>query len=199
MSGIGERLRDSSRIRETPREPLAASRFTADTSRREAAMKGREGVATLVFAVILLLPVPGGAEEGRTGDRFRGVPVMPGGRIVDSQIVYENGTVVVTPEPHAGFDSCPSGFVCLFANANWGGNMVQFSSCCAWRNLSDFGFNNIASSWRNRKTVDAQIADGAGGGTPRLCLNNGSYASSMPGGWDNTASSIRVRDAATYC
>lgn len=56
----------------------------------------------------------------------------------------------------------------------------------------------MASSWRNRMSVDAQIAD-AGDGTPRLRLNNGSYASSMPAGWNDAATSIRVRDAATYC
>jgi hypothetical protein len=155
------------------------------------------GLITLVVSLWGL-----GASSLQASPRyFMGVPVMPGGQLVDDRIVYEGGAVVVVPAGAGteSFDSCPSGKMCLFEDATWSGTMVQFSTCCAWQNLSNYGFNNIASSWRNRLSVDAQIADGAGGGTPRLCLNNGSYASSMPGGWDNTASSIRVRDAATYC
>jgi Peptidase inhibitor family I36 len=133
--------------------------------------------------------------------RFRGVPVMPGGQVVGGQVVYEGGAVIVVPAGSGSesFDSCPAGKVCLFQDANWAGNMVQFSTCCAWDNLANYGFNNMASSWRNRLGVDAQIADGAGGGNPRLCLNSGSFASSMPAGWNDAATSIRVRDAATYC
>jgi hypothetical protein len=44
------------------------------------------------------------------------------------------------------------------------------------------------------KNVDAQIATDAGGGGSKLCLTNNDSASSMPAGWDNVASSIRVRD-----
>ncbi len=77
--------------------------------------------------------------------------------------------------------------------------MVQLNSCCSWHDLADYGFNNTTSSWRNRMGVDAQLAMDPSGGGSRLCLGNGSYASSMPSGWDNAASSIRVRDASTYC
>jgi hypothetical protein len=132
---------------------------------------------------------------------LRGVRVMPGGVVVGDRIVYEDADVVVVPAGVGieGFDSCPSGSLCLFEDTNWQGSLMQVTTCCAWRNLADFGFNNIASSWRNRKNVDGQIAMDAGGGGTRLCLNNNSYASSMPSGWNNTASSIRVRDASTYC
>jgi hypothetical protein len=136
---------------------------------------------------------------GTSRQLFRGLPVMPGGHVEGEQIVYEGGAVVVVPAAAESFDSCPDGKVCLFQNANWSGAMIQFTSCCAWENLSAYGFNNIASSWRNRKNVDAQIADGTGGASPRLCLNDNDFAGSMPAGWDNVASSIRVRDAGTYC
>jgi hypothetical protein len=154
----------------------------------------------VVTAGLVFMPAaPGLASSASAPWRFMGVRVMHGGVVIGSQIVYEGGNVVVTPGIGDTFDSCPSGWVCLFASTNWQGNMVQFSSCCAWNNLADYGFNNTASSWRNRLGVDAQLAMDASGGGSRLCLGNSSYASSMPSGWDNAASSIRVRDANTYC
>lgn len=160
---------------------------------------------TFFMAFVLLLAGSPSATAGPSARRFLGLRVMPGGVVVDGRIVYEKAGVVVVPEGSLGsggvesFDSCPSGNVCLFSDPTWGGSMVQFSSCCAWNNLSSFGFNNIASSWRNRKAVDAQIAAEASGGGSKLCLNNNAYSSTMPGGWDNVASSLRVRDAGTYC
>jgi hypothetical protein len=136
----------------------------------------------------------------RGDEALDGVPIMPGGGVVDGTIVYDGGDVIVVPANEVeGFDSCPTGYVCLFANTSWQGTMVQFRSCCAWSNLSSYGFNDMASSWRNRLSVDAQLAKDANGGGATLCLNNGGYASSMPSGWDNSASSIRVRDGAGYC
>lgn len=153
---------------------------------------------TMPMLLGLLMGVPVSAEAGDV-ERLGGVRVMPGGVVVDDRIVYEGGKVVVVPAAGESFDSCPTGNVCLFFDSNWQGDMVLFSSCCAWNNLSNYGFNNSASSWRNRKNVDAQLAMDAGGGGSKLCLNNNDYSSTMPGGWDNSASSIRVRDAGTYC
>jgi hypothetical protein len=155
--------------------------------------------AVVVTLLALLAAVPGAAAQPPASRRSMGVRVMPGGVIVGDRIVYEGGAVVVVPATGDSFDSCLSGWVCLFSSINWQGDMVQFNSCCAWSNLSDYGFNNTASSWRNRLSVDAQIAKDAAGGGTRLCLGNNSYASSMPSGWDDAASSIRVRDASTYC
>lgn len=158
--------------------------------------------ARLVVAILLSLmfALPASATERPVLDRFMGIRLMPGGIVTDGKIVYQGGDVVVVPGIDIEtFDSCPSGWVCLFADATWQGDMLQFNTCCAWNNLSAFGFNNIASSWRNRMSVDAQIAKETGGGGAILCLNNGSYSSTMPSGWDNAASSIRVRSSSTIC
>ena len=161
-------------------------------------MKRKRSLIGLSIAVGLMVALPASVAEGY-GERIQGVPVMQGGVIAGDRIVYEGAGVVVVPSVAEAFDSCPSGWVCLFSNIIWGGAMFQISSCCGWVNLADYGFNESASSWRNRKNVDAQIAMNANGGGTKLCLNNGSYSSTMPTGWDNTASSIRVRDASTYC
>jgi Peptidase inhibitor family I36 len=159
----------------------------------------RKGTTVLV-AILLMLAAAAVPATGEARSRqLRGLRVMPGGVVVGDRIVYEGGDVIVVPAEGESFDSCSSGYVCLFEDTAWQGNLIQLSACCAWNDLSGFGFNNLASSWRNRKNVDGQIAMGAGGGGTRLCLNNNSYSSTMPSGWDNNASSIRVRDASTYC
>lgn len=161
----------------------------------------RIGRALVACAIALLLSFSGSQSVEAQGSREQhgGVAVMPGGTIVGGRIVYSGGDVVVVPNEGEAFDSCPNGWVCLFEDAAWQGNMLQFNTCCAWNNLSAFGFNNIASSWRNRMSVDAQIAKEPGGGGAILCLNNGSYSSTMPAGWDNAASSIRVRSISSVC
>ena len=108
------------------------------------------------------------------------------------------GSIVVRSAP-ASISDCPSGFVCLWEHINFEGRMVGYSTCSTWFNLADITFNNLASSWRNRKSVDAVIADGANGNGDRLCLDNNSYSSSMPAGWNDQASSIRIRDDANHC
>ena len=161
-------------------------------------MKSSRLALTMPMVLALMTAGPSGPDTGEA-ERLMGVRVMPGAVVLRDRILYEGGRVVVLPTTTEDFDSCPSGWVCLFAGTSWQGTMVQFSSCCAWNDLSSYGFDNVASSWRNRKNVDAQIATGSGGGGSRLCLNNNDSSSTMPAGWDNVASSIRVRDAGTYC
>ncbi len=162
-------------------------------------MRLKSAAATLLVCASLVLVPAVQAAQARPLQAFHGVRVMPGGVVVDGRILYEGGGVIVVPSPGRSFDSCPAGFACLFANTGWGGTMVAFSTCCAWNNLSAYGFDNTASSWRNRLSVDAQIAMSAGGGGTKLCLGNSGSASTMPSGWDNAASSIRVRDSGAYC
>ena len=114
-----------------------------------------------------------------------------------SQLVYDNGNVVVNLLPTAASD-CPLDWVCLWENPDFLGRMVQYRDCCPWYNLADVGLNNAASSWRNRKSVDAKVADFADGNGNRLCLNNGSQSSSM-GAWDNQATSIKIFSGSGAC
>jgi hypothetical protein len=159
----------------------------------------KSATATLLVCGSLVLVPAVPAAHARASETFHGIRVMPGGVVVDDRIVYAGGDIVVVPSVGRSFDSCPAGYVCLFADVNWGGSLVAFNTCCAWNNLSGYGFNETASSWRNRLNVDAQIAINAGGGGSKLCLGNSTSASSMPSGWDNAASSIRVRDSGAYC
>lgn len=99
----------------------------------------------------------------------------------------------------ADFTDCPAGWVCLWEHSNYSGQMVAFSECCSWKNLSDVSFNNVMSSWRNRKAVDAKIADFAGGDGDRLCLNSWSSDGWIGATWNDRASSIKVFSSDTAC
>jgi hypothetical protein len=87
---------------------------------------------------------------------------------------------------------CPSGWVCLWQHPDFEGAMVMFHDCCAWENLADYGFNNMMSSWRNRKSVDAKVAELANGDGARLCLRSSSMDSRVGSAWNDTASSAKV-------
>ncbi len=83
---------------------------------------GRLRVATMVLAIAVAIAVPAGAAERPAGRWVGGVRVMPGGAIVGDRIVYEGGDVIVVPEAGDSFDTCLSGYVCLFENTSWTGN-----------------------------------------------------------------------------
>jgi uncharacterized membrane protein len=112
--------------------------------------------------------------------------------------VLGSGPLLIDPAP-AAFGDCPADYVCLWENTNYSGTMVGFTTCCMWFDLADYFFNNKTSSWRNRKSEDATLAKGTGGSGDRLCLDNNSSASSMPSGWNDVASSIRIRDDGNHC
>lgn len=129
-------------------------------------------------------------------DPGTGLTVMPGGTLVGSEVIYDGGDVIVSAG--ASFDSCLGGYVCLYSEVNFGGQMLEFTSWTAWHDLADYGFNNVTSGWRNRKSVDAQLATGTGGAGSRLCLNNNDSDGYIPN-FDDSASSARIRDGSGYC
>ncbi|WP_328610426.1 peptidase inhibitor family I36 protein [Amycolatopsis sp. NBC_00345] len=107
----------------------------------------------------------------------------------DGQWVHmPDGTdVSVTP---MSFSQCPSGWVCLWQDGNYGGRMLKWSSPgTSIAHLSDYGFNDEMSSWANRGTrlarwwVDANYK-----GTSH---NMPADSSSAHGG-DDQASSLKI-------
>lgn len=105
----------------------------------------------------------------------------------------------VVPTMQAEATSCPADWVCVWEHADFAGTMVQVHDCCGWLNFSDVGFNNMMSSWRNRKGVDAKVAENADGGGDRLCLNNGASDSWVGSAWNDRASSIKIFASSTAC
>lgn len=97
------------------------------------------------------------------------------------------------------FGDCPQDWVCLWEHTDFAGTMIQIQACCGWLNLADVGFNNKMSSWRNRRGVDAKVAEFADGGGERLCLGNGSSDNNVGAAWNDRASSVKVFASGTAC
>lgn len=109
--------------------------------------------------------------------------------------VYDDGTRLVQV---ASFANCPDGWVCLWASQNYTGAMIQFQDRGVWLNLSAYGFNDTAESWRNRTNDDARVAAGAGGAGDMRCLGQNNGYSTF-GTFNDQASSIRIYKVNDIC
>lgn len=112
---------------------------------------------------------------------------------------FLDGVVLQSGVGPLAASDCPVNYVCLWEHQDFNGQRVQYFSCCSWYNLADAGFNNIMSSWRNRKSVDAKVAENADGNGERLCLNDGGQNASVSAAWDNRASSIKIFSGSGAC
>jgi hypothetical protein len=99
----------------------------------------------------------------------------------------------------ADFDDCPPGYVCLWRDADFQGAMLRSNDCCSWINLAPYGFNNVVSSWRNRRSNDAKLAEFANGDGAKLCLNNNSSDNYVGSAWNDRASSLKLFNDSAQC
>lgn len=91
----------------------------------------------------------------------------PGGvQISPTQIAWRGGAVILnlqtparTTTPNVTFDGCPDGYYCFFSLKNFGGKMLQFSTCNGSDTyFSNYGFDKQASSWVvNRNLWDIDV------------------------------------------
>lgn len=124
------------------------------------------------------------------------IPAIPaGGIIVGDEIVFDGGKVMLSLGA-VGFDDCLVNYVCLWEHRDFGGRRLQFTDCCWWQSLWTYDFQNQASSSRNRKGVDGQIATSTGGNGSRLCLGAGGHFVYLGDVFNDNAESI---NAGTTC
>jgi hypothetical protein len=153
-----------------------------------------------VAGVLLVVPVAGSGNHAPTPVEAAFPDGLPaGGVAVDANTVsFDGGKVLLQLGPNS-FDSCPSTWVCLWHDSNYAGRMLQFHDITTyWQNLTDYGFNDEMSSWRNRKAVDAKWSYDVGGGGTQRCMDAGASASSL-GGDNDEASAIRIFGSSTIC
>lgn len=92
----------------------------------------------------------------------------------------------------APIPACVTGWVYLYEHANFGGRRLQFSAG-RWQNLTNYGFNDQVSSWRNYQSSGdlASLAEHINGGGVRQHLPGGCVSSSYVGsGFNDKASSV---------
>jgi hypothetical protein len=67
-----------------------------------------------------------------------------------------------------------------------------------WTNLGDYGFNDQASSSRNRRDRDSRLAEHTGGGGDIHCYDSHSSDADF-GGWGDDASSLWNNSGDSAC
>lgn len=164
--------------------------------------KSRRTIGALIAAAVLLLPGVAAAqatEETAVDAAFPdGLP--EGATVVDGDTLsFDGGSTLLQVGPTA-FSDCPDTWVCLWQDQNYAGRMLQFHDVTTnWQNLTDYGFNDQMSSWRNRKNKDAKWAWDVGGGGVQRCMNANSSSSYVGSGDNDEASSIRIFGSNTIC
>jgi len=106
-------------------------------------------------------------------------------------IAMATGLAVATASTaQAAPRDCPSGWLCLWEHSDASGRMLQFRDN-RWQQLSAYGFNDKASSWRNRLGRDACLSwDWPHRGSQKIRLSNGGYSAHM-GRWNDQASGVK--------
>jgi hypothetical protein len=98
---------------------------------------------------------------------------------------------------------CEEYRLCLYDHTGWSGRGIMFGPATpdGWHNLSQWGWNDDASSQRNRRNNDSLIAEHTYGGGARYCADSHTVDSSFNNNSPNNdeASSIRNQDLDNWC
>jgi hypothetical protein len=71
----------------------------------------------------------------------------------------------------AAYGPCRSGYFCMFQHARFGGAMWYTNDRSRYHNLSQYGFNDVTSSWQNNTIYDARwYFDYPHAGRPTVCV-----------------------------
>ena len=111
-------------------------------------------------------------------------------------VLFENGVEMELSA--VAYGDCPAGWLCLWEHSNYAGRMLKFRDAGYWQNLTNYGFNDKMSSWRNRRGLDAEWSYHTGGGGTQRCMDNGAASSSL-GGDNDEASAIRIYNSTAIC
>ena len=128
--------------------------------------------------------------------------LAPGWELVDDDLVWDDGAVMVSVTPMAASD-CDAGYLCFWEDKNFTGRRLQFQSNGLRGDMRDYSFNDKMSSWRNRLAKDARwYYNYDGTGTSR-CMDNGTRNSDVGAGLLNVdndeMSSFRIYAGSDKC
>lgn len=126
---------------------------------------------------------------------------LPKGAVaVDNDTVsFDGGNVILELAGTLSYSDCPSGWLCLWEDRDYSGRMLKFQSTMYWQNLTDYGFNDEMSSWRNRRGYDSKWAWHTNGGGTRRCMDSYSSSNYVGSGDNDEASSIVNYVSDSYC
>jgi Peptidase inhibitor family I36 len=144
-----------------------------------------------------------------------GLPIPPGGVRVGNEVFYNNGRVVLrfdlarvaklqgkaAPAEDPISYICSEGWYCLFEHSNFAGRRLQFQDCCYFQYLSNYGFQNKVSSWRNTlNNNDVRVWDMAPSPDKVLwCSDTNSYNSNVGTAANDKADKLYIQSSDGYC
>jgi len=122
--------------------------------------------------------------------------VLPAGGYAAENPSINQAAPNVTAEPQATIHGCRAGWFCLYQNVNFNigdpGRRPQFRTCNRTQNLTDFGFNDQASSWVNNTSHSVRVFRDVGGHGVLWTAAPHSRVSDVGRGDNDEASSLRV-------
>jgi len=97
-------------------------------------------------------------------------------------------------------DPC-SGWYCLFEHQNYGGRRLRFRDCCYFQYLSNYGFANKATSWRNWLYTNNDMRVWDSGPSPDVLLWCSDYGSNPNVGTadNDKADYLYIQSSDDYC
>jgi hypothetical protein len=144
-----------------------------------------------------------------------GLPIPPGGVRVGNEVFYNNGRVALrfdlarvaklqgkaAPDSAAIDFICSEGWYCFFEHINYGGRRLSFRDCCYFQYLSNYGFQNKASSWRsNLNNNDVRVWNSGPSPDVLLWCSDTQSTSSNVGTADNDrADYFYIQSSDNYC
>jgi len=108
-----------------------------------------------------------------------------------SLTTFSDGVQLFTPVSPFSVSDCPSGWFCLWEDANFSNRRLQFQTTGFWQSLEPYGFLDKASSFYNNRGNVSYInghTDGSGLARCHQAGGAGNYASE----WNDRARAVFI-------
>lgn len=109
-------------------------------------------IAAATLAAMLAAPAQAATSDARADvqqqvdqqiTRYGGVQTGPG------EVSYRAGTVKLLIGAAPADQTCASGWYCFYQYKDYGGRKLQFQDCGSTQYLTNYGFGNKTTSWKN--------------------------------------------------
>jgi hypothetical protein len=125
--------------------------------------------------------------------------LAPGWSIVGDEIWWDDGEVRRSLGD-AELAPCPTGYLCLYADADLLGDRWVTSRTNVYHYLAPYGWHNRVSSWVNRTATDARWwYYESGSPNPYRCMNPGTGEEHMSAADNDQMSTVHLYTSAAIC
>lgn len=144
------------------------------------------GVALLaLFGVAAAAEVPAPSSSTSAPATPISTTSVPGGSLT----TFSDGVQLFTPPSPRVISDCPSQYFCLWENANFSGQRLQFHDSGFWQSLEPYGFVRQASSFYNNRGNRSFISDTTTGSGASRCHQQGG-AGNYAAEWNDRAAAV---------